>query len=289
MALQPDDVDLPPDVCSSSNEELVSEESAVDLPDTTPSDHCCKQQCLQKMPQSLREKVDALKMGLEPLDLPSKNTLWFNQLLNMNKANPAGQFRTQFVWQGSSFCLTAYCHITGCMPKKVRSFLKLIAQGEVLAPQDGRKNPLKRVEPKREDVEAFFVFIYQHLAEPLAMVNTEAQEGEELDDTSIVDGPDWVQSDNDLLQVLSSAFPVEGQKPKVQKRWLPTMTSAELFDLYKDMHQSHKDQASMATFKRVWTKWQAVLGIRAVTQHSRCDDCAKYSDPGNIQFILFVS
>ena len=268
MALQPDDVDLPPDVCSSSNEELVSEESAVDLPDTTPSDHCCKQQCLQKMPQSLREKVDALKMGLEPLDLPSKNTLWLNQLLNMNKANPAGQFRTQFVWQGSSFCLTAYCHITGCMPKKVRSFLKLIAQGEVLAPQDGRKNPLKRVEPKREDVEAFFVFIYQHLAEPLAMVNTEAQEGEELDEAQ--EGE-------------------EGQKPKVQKRWLPTMTSAELFDLYKDMHQSHKDQASMATFKRVWTKWQAVLGIRAVTQHSRCDDCAKYSDPGNIQFIPFVS
>ena len=55
------------------------------------------------------------------------------------------------------------------------------------------------------------------------------------------------------------------------------MTSAQLHDLYKDIHADHETLASWTTFQRVWVRFQSVMGVRPVTLHSRCDDCARYS------------
>lgn len=267
------DLELPPDVLSSDDDQMSAAESPVELPGSIlgQSQSCCKKNCLQQLGAGAKLEQERLKSNLEPLDLEGKNMIWFNQLLNMNRKQPEGRFRTTFIWQDhGGLCLKAYSEITGCPEKKVRQMLKAISEGEVLPPQDARKNPLRRPEPKREDVESFFCFLYQHLAEPLAIV-------EEDDRAGHVELPDWVHDDHDLLQWTSQACPGDGSRPKIVKRWLPTMSSAELSDLYRDMHQQHESVASQATFSRVWRQWQGVLGIRTATQHSRCDDCAKYS------------
>ena len=61
------------------------------------------------------------------------------------------------------------------------------------------------------------------------------------------------------------------------KKWLPTITIAILFDLHKDTRASHEQFASWSTFTRTLNRWQGALTVRPTTQHSRCDDCAKYS------------
>lgn len=273
-----DAIELPPDVTSSAEEDAGrhESESPVELPETE-ENLCCKKNCLADLPPSLKETAEKMKHDLEALDLSGKNTIWFNLLLNMNRQHPEGQFRRKFYWHEKVVCLKAFSWCTGCLPPKIREFLRLIAQGECVAPVDGRSCAKKRVEPKREDVESFFVFMYYNLAEPLANVHKEADEEFTLDSSDLVEMPEWA-AENDAMLQGPAFFPSSG-KPKVQKRWLPTMTTAEIFDLYQEMHASHAELASLATFKRAWTKWQSVLGVRAATVHSRCDDCAKYSLP----------
>ena len=69
----------------------------------------------------------------------------------------------------------------------------------------------------------------------------------EADESNLVSAPDWLVA-KDLFNTASLAITSlkTGEKPSIEKRWLPTMTPA-------------------------------VLGIRPPQVHSRCDDCAKYS------------
>ena len=78
-------------------------------------------------------------------------------------------------------------------------------------------------------------------------------------------------------------LPVRDDRVSVEKRWIPTMSQAELFELYKDLHGQHEHVSSWSGFSRAWKCWQSVLGIRAPQVHSRCDDCARYSQFRRIQ------
>ena len=125
------DVDLPPDVVSTGSGSA-DVESPVELPET--ADYpCCKKSCLDKLPKAHKESAEKMKLDLEKLDLEGKNTIWFNQLLNMNREHPEGQRRRMFFWQGHALCLNGFSFLTGCNCKKIRGFLKLIAQGESVA------------------------------------------------------------------------------------------------------------------------------------------------------------
>lgn len=269
-------LELPPDVPSSEGEN-VSEESTVTLPDALETSDCCKKKCLTHLSAAAKLASAQCKEQLVPLDLAGKNMVWFHQLLNMNRDHPEGPFRRSFHWQGTVVCLKCFSELTTCPPKKIREFLKAIAQGECVAPVDGRTRAKKRLEPKRENVDSFFAFLYEHLAEPLANVQLEDYDLEQdsCDQPGFVAAPDWLE-EHDILTSLAFIFQERG-KTKIQKRFLPTMTAAELFDLYQEMHEAHSEKASQSTFKRAWSRWQAVLGVRPPTVHSRCDDCAKYS------------
>ena len=282
------DVDLPPDVVSTGSGSA-DVESPVELPET--ADYpCCKKSCLDKLPKAHKESAEKMKLDLEKLDPQGKNTIWFNQLLNMNREHPEGQRRRMFFWQGHALCLNGFSFLTGCNCKKIRGFLKLIAQGECVPPMDGRVVPRKRPEIKRHDVDSFFCFLYEHLAEPLA--NLRDTSGDEAVDSAdagtAVAMPTWMQDLESVLQTVVVVSEGKPSKSTVQKRWLPTMTPAELFDLYRDMHQTHEALASQATFHRIWRGWQSVLGIRAPQVHSHCDDCAKYSFWSQESFFLHI-
>ena len=124
----------------------------------------------------------------------------------MDRSQPAGARREKVVWQGlKDLCLKAYSDITGCPRKKIRYFLQKIDEGEVTAPLDGRKVPLKRPETKKEDVEAFFSFLYTNLAEPLAIASKDRLAEDEGSNVVEVALPEWVGDDHDLLQTVMSA------------------------------------------------------------------------------------
>ena len=282
------DIELPPDVLS---EDEASEESAVELPDQIlAGEPCCSKNCADRLSHFAREASSRLNFRLDSLDLDGKNTIWFNQLLNMNRKNPESARRKVFQWHGHELCLRGYSLVSGCPRKKVQQFLRAIAEGEVIVPADARRAPLKKAEPKTEDVDAFFCFIYDNLAEPLGAARDQAEPSSsghdslvelpstEADESNLVSAPDWLVA-KDLFNTTSLAITSlkTGEKPSIEKRWLPTMTPAELFDLYKDMHCDHVELASWSTFTRAWSRWQAILGIRPPQVHSRCDDCAKYS------------
>ena len=152
-----------------------------------------------------------------------------------------------------------------------------------IASKGWQKSSMQAIRAQTGRCGKFLLFFYEHLAEPLAISRQDLDEDPaeanacgDIGD-SIVDLPDWLSNDDDMLNRLPYMFSGDGSKPQIQKRWLPTMTSAQLHDLYKDIHADHETLASWTTFQRVWVRFQSVMGVRPVTLHSRCDDCARYS------------
>ena len=256
------DVDLPPDVVSSGGS--ADAESPVELPET--ADHpCCKKSCLDHVPKAHKESAEKMKLDLAKLDLKGKNIIWFNQLLNMNREHPVGQRRRMFFWRSHALCLNGFSFLTGCNWKKIRGFLKLIAQGECVPAMDGRFVPRKRPEIKRDDVDAFFCSLYEHLAEPLA--NLPDTSGDEAVDSADVGTavalPTWMQDLESVLQTVVVVAEGKQSKSTVQKKWLPTMTPAELFDLYMQRYApntrslrfpGHVQSYLVRLAKRLWYK-----------------------------------
>ena len=278
-SLQAEEVELPsPDLEAESPVELPEE-----LLKLTP---CCKHHCEDRVTKNpwLCSVETRLKNNLQMLDLPDRNVLWFNQLLSINRADPQGPKRRWLTWHGVQLCQKAYSEVTELPIKKLRQYLALIAEGHVKAPVDGRACPLARPQPKREDVDSFFAYVYDNLAEPLALSRDQIdaeicaiEAGEAVGGTSepkfeLVAVPEWLQGGS-----YQASLSVELAQAQVEKRWLPTMSNSELFDLYKDLHADHEHLSSWSSFSRAWKQWQSILGMRPPHQHSRCDTCAKYS------------
>ena len=179
-------------------------ESDVELPDA--SADCCKNACMVQIEKDpwLRQAKERLMHNLEQLpEIDNKNRLWYSQLLDMNQKFPDGPKRKTFRWMGKDVCQQAYSLVTGCPVKKIRQYVKLICQGLLLPPKDGRLCPLKKSEPKQEDVHAFFVYLYEHLAEPLAIPDDHP----EGPDAGVPLPPDCAESgqDSSRLKLMRSA------------------------------------------------------------------------------------
>ena len=257
-----------------------SEESEVELPDT--SEPCCTKNCVERVNRDpwLANARSRLLENVEKLDLPAQNALWFNQLLQME--HPHGG-RRGLTWHGVELCQKGYSAVSGCPVKKIRLYLQHVKEGYVKPPQDARHVPLKKEEPKRADVESFFVHLWHHFAEPLGLTQDGGNTSADADDSRSTQGAEVAHPGRGQVLVptwLSEVLPEEAlEHPdgKITKRWLPPMTNSELFDLYKDLHNGHESLASWSTFCRVWKRWQAILAFRPQQTHARCDDCSKYS------------
>ena len=277
MADESEVVGLPPDVESSASEK---EESDVELPESMLAADCCKKKCIDAVRASpfLCQCQSRLQASVDRLDLPGRNTLWFNQMQSMHSHGT----RT-LSWHGISLCHAAYSMVSLCPKKKISKFLKAISLGAVRAPVDGRSLNIAKPKPKRDDCNVFFSFLYENLSEPLALARDQVEDEEVAEEESYnverIEAPQWLL-EQDFLEVpieLGHVAAGSADKRLVEKRWLPTMSLAEIYDLYKDMHCDHAELSSWSSFSRAWKDWQQIIAIRPAQVHARCDDCAKYA------------
>lgn len=155
-------------------------------------------------------------------------------------------------------------------------------------------------EPVSDNADAFFFYLYVHLAEPLALAADQHVVGESLplppEGASsqegwllLSDAPEYVQSEQESewlalddprgdMLALSSHLRASGSGKVLEKRWLPHMSLQEMFELYEHLNGEHEDRASYSTWRRVWKSgWYRLLPIRPATEHARCADCALYA------------
>ena len=282
------DLQLPPDVkCDSDHDQ---HESDVELPEQLLESSCCNASCLAAVQKDAWLNVSMMRFheNLVDLGLDAKNKIWYSQIMNINRTHPDGPTRRTYQWHGKDLCQRAFAVVTQCPLKKVRAYTKLVAEGQLLPPLDARLFPMKRQEPKREDVDAFFLYMWENLAESLAIPKDHADDTSSLtlhfqselheDQRCIIDAPQWLLASqvDTMATVVSDVSSDSKGKRQVEKRWLPSMSTSELYDLYCELHADH-DLAAFSTFTRCWKRWSGILGIRPVTTHSRCDACAKYS------------
>ncbi|CAK9066370.1 unnamed protein product [Durusdinium trenchii] len=277
MADESEVVGLPPDVESSASEK---EESDVELPESMLAADCCKKKCIDAVRASpfLCQCQSRLQASVDRLDLPGRNTLWFNQMQSMHSHGT----RT-LSWHGISLRHAAYSMVSLCPKKKISKFLKAISLGAVRAPVDGRSLNIAKPKPKRDDCNVFFSFLYENLSEPLALARDQVEDEEVAEEESYnverIEAPQWLL-EQDFLEVpieLGHVAAGSADKRLVEKRWLPTMSLAEIYDLYKDMRCDHAELSSWSSFSRAWKDWQQIIAIRPAQVHARCDDCAKYA------------
>lgn len=81
-----------------------------------------------------------------------------------------GFIKQRAPWQflGQRLCFGAFLVVSGMSKRKCQKFLTAIKAGQLAPPEDGRSERTMRDTPKREHAEAFFQYLYDHLAEPLA-------------------------------------------------------------------------------------------------------------------------
>ena len=151
-----------------------------------------------------------------------------------------------------------------------------LCQPGSIIPFDARQSNTAAGRPRgpRVSADAFFIWVYEELAEALPEADF------------VGDMPELVEDDADNLHDSSPTLiqktdmpdhPVAAniEFPK-EKKWLSSTTLTDLYAIYELKIQDGDDKACFSTFKRQWrTKWNQVLGIRRVGQHARCNECAR--------------
>ncbi len=69
---------------------------------------------------------------------------------------------------GQEMCLDAFAILTGCARGFVMKMVNHLMGGNTKPPEDGRKLRSQREDPKRQDVYAFFTWVYWNVCAPLS-------------------------------------------------------------------------------------------------------------------------
>ena len=94
-----------------------------------------------------------------------------------SEADLTGERRKRcYCFAGKQMCKAAFCQLVGCTAKVLRRIAQAVKEGHTAMPNDMRKTPLQRPEPASEDCDAFFMFLYMGLAEPLAIAADQLDE-----------------------------------------------------------------------------------------------------------------
>ena len=179
------------------------------------------------------------------------------------------------MWNGKPVCRVAFREAIQLSNKKLTKFEKAISAGMLQPYEDQRQynGSSERNLSKLLDVDAFFSFVYQYLAEPLADEDRGCEELRQKGHHEYI--LEWIQARDGNPLASASA----GMQQPVDRRYLPWMSWVEFYELYQ-CHNMEKESdgalASIKSFRKTFTdKWDAMLGFRAVGQHDRCDTCVE--------------
>lgn len=132
---------------------------------------------------------------------------------------------------GQKLCFTAFLIVSGMSKRKCNKFMAAIKSGQVVPPEDGRSERTFRDTPKRQHAEAFFQYLYDHLAEPLAEGEPDP-EADDDDETAFQDEFSyWVRgepAENPVAAIAASAEPAGSNLP--QKCFGPTYFLRRVLD-----------------------------------------------------------
>lgn len=193
-------------------------------------------------------------------------------------AEPSG--RCQWQLFGHIVCHRAFCSLLGVSKKRVDRLSAAAKAGRLTVPDDGRKHNRSECGPCLP-VDAFFFYMYEYVAEPLAEGGDDS--GGEADGAD-ADSDAQSSSDGEELSVVDSVVSrlVVGCGNKSPVKWMGHCTRAELYDQYHTWHVVNNkagNPASMSTFRRVHKgPWHKILKIRNLGQHARCAKCAEFAE-----------
>lgn len=173
--------------------------------------------------------------------------------------------------------------LTGLSKNFINRLVTAVQNGAFEAPMDGRSCRALRDKPGERSVDAFFTFLYEFVAEPLAEgqlagLGGSAEESDDHDDLAMKynddDSSERPVMDDFQQWVVGCQAVGAAQGPGPEQRWL---NHCKLSDLYTQYKYSEGEPAGQALFYKVWRqKWRAHLRIRKASQHARCTDCTKY-------------
>eukprot|EP00959_Pyramimonas_sp_CCMP1952_P264956 5540442-Pyramimonas_sp.AAC.1 len=127
---------------------------------------------------------------------------------------------------------------------------------------------------KQLDLDAFFSFVYQYLAETLADEDRGCMELAEKGHHAFI--LEWIQArDGNPLAASSAGL----MQTAVDMRAMPHMSWTEFYELFQFHYMEKEAEGGLAgvkAFKKYFEDhWSNMITFRAVGQHDRCDTCAE--------------
>ena len=184
---------------------------------------------------------------------------------------------------GQGVCASAFYILAGSSKTMVSKLVDSLLAGAEVPADDGRSHRKERQKPCFEIVNAFFHWVYQHMAEPLAEGLAD-DVPEEMDDPTAAElelqasskhfdpYQEWICSGNPFV---AQGIPQEER----EQRWLHPMSIADLYQQFLYMYADHPEKTTVSStvFYLCWKKnWQGTLRIRRKTQHAKCDVCIRF-------------
>lgn len=185
---------------------------------------------------------------------------------------------------GHDVCFNAFVSLTSVSRKVILKLTKSINEGCKEPPCDGRRERHKRATPVLDHALAFFQFLYDNVAEPLAEGEAVHQETDSEHSAFMEEFAEWIETKpkTSFPELAETANDPVGcsMVDLLEPRYLNPTTPSELYDWYLFMHD---DQlcASPTCFLKAWKQSRPHLKIRQSSQHARCATCAKYTQARN--------
>ena len=238
---------------------------------------CCNSGCMAKHGSGTR--LAELRENVQKMP-PSEQDdfLW-----DLVRASRPSESRPHWILLGEPVCRAAWKSLVGIGSTKLNKFLAALGAGHLRPFEDQRKhNGKNKVGEKYLDADGFFNFLYHYVAEPLAEEDLTApevgldEEGTEESSDRQAQLLEWtVGKDTGNVATMSAMVALTGGVG--ERRWLPHMTSQELYEMYLFHGVAGERKARRTTFFSCYRDqgWTRLLKIRDVAQHARCETCAR--------------
>lgn len=282
-----DAVSLPPSVAEDAAvDEDVDKSSEVSLPAPVDEDigvasACCKKgQCPSKFS---KEWLEAYKLKVQSMSLKDRHPHIYHLVKRCH--DDAGENASKrIIWkiEDKPVCRRFWEQVHGIGPGQLDHMVGYAKAGQSQLPSSAPR--LGRATPAMNQLDVWFLRLYQELAEPLAIPGS----GDdiippEFDEAGNAIGQcqhEVVKDVNHPLYALatnaSRQVHGQGKDAKVPLRYLNFESVKELWNFYQ-VDEDMTQQASRDTFNKAWQSWKNFVPLKNAGQQSKCTICAELS------------